>query len=219
MKSLRVVINSTELRDGSPSPTPGRRNNPIPVLFDDTILPTYQQLERLYLCHNVTSPSIFRFLPTTATLKHLSLHSLAPAAPDGNHFRFTPGLLEDLVDSSRSPYVDALETVRIRDVLAEWGENELRQVREAFEARGVIFRWDEDRDSSNGGGSASGSGSGSATGSNETTTAEGAPPSDPVSAPVPRQLGLVDGMSSSISPASVDERQLAPTTGETRPPP
>ncbi|GAA6012739.1 hypothetical protein JCM10207_005346 [Rhodosporidiobolus poonsookiae] len=156
MKRLRFLVNPP-FHQVQP---PNTMHEP-PVLFDDTLLLNYRVLERLELCNNLASPSIVRILPLSYTVKHLSMNSFAPVAPGTNHFRFTSSLLDDLRDSSRTPAVDALETVRIRDLQAEWGEERVKGLREALEARGVAFKWDEDRDTSQSGGSGSGSRTGS----------------------------------------------------------
>lgn len=84
------------------------------------------------------------FLPSSGSLKQLTLHSLAPAPPSSDHFRYTPQLLADLLSSARSPRVSDLAVVSIRDVRVEWGEEELAKVKEAFADRGVLFCWEED---------------------------------------------------------------------------
>ncbi|GAA5853269.1 hypothetical protein JCM8547_000262 [Rhodosporidiobolus lusitaniae] len=149
MKTMRIVINPTSLHNGTVVRAHGS-STPIPILFDPTLLPFYRVLERLHTCHNLVSPDLFRYLPVSHSLRHLSLHALAPATPSADHFRFTPSLLTDLQDPKVTPAVDALTMVRIRDVISEWGEEHVKAVRGAFENRGVSFRWEEDGDSSQG---------------------------------------------------------------------
>ncbi|GAA5841353.1 hypothetical protein JCM11251_006160 [Rhodosporidiobolus azoricus] len=187
MQNLRFFINTTP---GSP-PTHVPNGIPPATLFNEDLLPFYTSLAGLHLCNNLSSPSIFRHLPLSRSLRHLSLHSLAPALPGSDHFRFTPSLLDDLEDPHKTPYVDALETVRIRDVQSAWGKGNVLAVRRALARRGVELVWEEDRDSASGSGgsgasgnasgrgagtgtgTATGTGTGTGTGSDETGSARG----------------------------------------------
>ncbi|GAA6030775.1 hypothetical protein JCM8097_008871 [Rhodosporidiobolus ruineniae] len=221
MKSLRFFVNPIFQHDPNGGNHGAGSTDGHAVLFNEELLPHYRQLGRLHLCNALVSPTVFRHLPSTGSLKYLSIHSLAPASQNDDHFRFTPQLLDDLKLAALTPALDALETFRIQDVRSDWGEETIQAVREALEARNVVFKFEEDNDGSSAGSSGSptgsaetsvsrsrsGSGDGSRDGSRTGSGASGSmtdggavsTSSDPVMGPPP---GLVDGPPDGTSSAS-----------------